>query len=259
MLYGICFTYNNYTEADIIRIQGCIGQRGISYICYGREVGEQGTPHLQGYLQSTMKNFQRLQQAIGHCAMSQAKAESFYYVHQGILGNPSWITYGLDPRCKRPTGGLWTVQLEAIYIPSAIWIELYTCSSLQQASARFQVRMLDCGHTSNLIAIRPGPAPARAPTPARTLPRRASASGASTPPLLTPTSHLPNPRTRTLNFLRHPLGSPNTKSLNQGAAVFSARLMYSRKSWCSANPPVTGAHVASRHYQIIACTILCLH
>ena len=71
--YGICFTYNNYTTEDILRIQGCVGQRGITYICYGREVGENGTPHLQGYLQSTMKNFQRLQMATGRCHMEAAK------------------------------------------------------------------------------------------------------------------------------------------------------------------------------------------
>lgn len=88
--YGICFTYNNYTTADTIRIQGAIGQRGITYICYGREVGENGTPHLQGYLQSSMKNFQRLQMAVGQCHMEAAKAESGpnEKEQQGIFGVP---------------------------------------------------------------------------------------------------------------------------------------------------------------------------
>ena len=51
------------------------------------------------------------------------------------------------------------------------------------------------------------------------------------------------------------LSSPNTESLNQGAAVFSARLMYNKKSWWSAKLQGTGAHIASRRYQVIACTI----
>ena len=71
--YGICYTFNNYTPEDILRIQGSIGKRGITYICYGREVGQNGTPHLQGYLQGTQKQFPLLMQAIGKCHMEAAK------------------------------------------------------------------------------------------------------------------------------------------------------------------------------------------
>lgn len=58
--YGWTWTLNNYTESDVLHMKGCIGKRGISYVCFGREVGEKGTPHLQGYLQSTQKQLTRL-------------------------------------------------------------------------------------------------------------------------------------------------------------------------------------------------------
>lgn len=63
-MYHFIWTLNNYTPEDILRINGVIGKRGIRYICYGREVAPStGTPHLQGYMQSTQKQFERLQLA----------------------------------------------------------------------------------------------------------------------------------------------------------------------------------------------------
>lgn len=51
-----CFTHNNYTTEDEKRYADC----PCAYIVYGREVGESGTPHLQGYVrfpsQRTLKS-----------------------------------------------------------------------------------------------------------------------------------------------------------------------------------------------------------
>jgi len=78
---GWCFTINNYTDLEYNRLQYVACQ----YIVYGREVGESGTPHLQGYIhfkeKVTMgkiksligtrahveKRFGSLEQAINYC------------------------------------------------------------------------------------------------------------------------------------------------------------------------------------------------
>lgn len=51
-----CFTLNNYTNTHLAILYNryCKSRDEdgkIRYICYGREIGEQGTPHLQGYLE----------------------------------------------------------------------------------------------------------------------------------------------------------------------------------------------------------------
>lgn len=46
-----CFVWNNYTHSDIVQLWDEFGgQKSVKYLCFGIEVGESGTPHLQGYV-----------------------------------------------------------------------------------------------------------------------------------------------------------------------------------------------------------------
>jgi len=54
---GWCFTVNNYNSDDEIWCYGLGWEAGCKYVVVGKEVGEAGTPHLQGYVYwSTLKS-----------------------------------------------------------------------------------------------------------------------------------------------------------------------------------------------------------
>ena len=58
-----CFTWNNYTEEDIELLERVYADHG-TYLIYGKEVGEQGTKHLQGFIYfEKRKTFRFVQKA----------------------------------------------------------------------------------------------------------------------------------------------------------------------------------------------------
>lgn len=53
-----CFTLNNYTNEELSQVTEISKKNSFDYFIFGKEIGESGTPHLQGYLEA--KNAVRL-------------------------------------------------------------------------------------------------------------------------------------------------------------------------------------------------------
>jgi len=52
---GWCFTWNNYDAGSPLLLKSLFDTGRLSFVVWGREVGESGTPHLQGYLELPRK------------------------------------------------------------------------------------------------------------------------------------------------------------------------------------------------------------
>lgn len=62
-----CWTLNNYTADEEESIRTLRNNSQVSYIVYGRERGENGTPHLQGYIEfNTRKRFTTVKRLISN-------------------------------------------------------------------------------------------------------------------------------------------------------------------------------------------------
>ena len=76
-----CFTMNNYTAATEAHLQGLGGS--CEYLLYGREVGENGTPHLQGFIKfNQRKRFSQVRELLGnnpHLELARNIAASVQY------------------------------------------------------------------------------------------------------------------------------------------------------------------------------------
>lgn len=117
---NVCFTLNNYVDEDLRRLDDLA--KSVGYLVYGREVGESGTPHLQGYVEfenprapgAGWKNFKKL---MGQCHFEvrhgTAKQASDYCKEDG-----DFKEYGEISRQGERTD--WTAAVAAIQSGTAI-------------------------------------------------------------------------------------------------------------------------------------------
>lgn len=67
-----CFTLNNYTDDDVTRVSNLSSVT--DYLVFGREVGENGTPHLQGFVCFPLrKRLNQVIAALGQCHCTVAR------------------------------------------------------------------------------------------------------------------------------------------------------------------------------------------
>lgn len=105
---NICFTVNNYTDDQIKALDGLAKQAQtgdlVRYIVWGLEQGEEGTPHIQGYIEFMKKmvgtKFQKLLGTKCHLEPRKGKAaEAAGYCKKGSGDKPKegWQVYFNTP------------------------------------------------------------------------------------------------------------------------------------------------------------------
>ena len=80
-----CFTFNNYTKMEMDQMEQAFKQLEVKYV-FGREVGESGTPHLQGYIEcpkktQTIRGIQNKKDTLGKAQRN--KYAKHYILYQG--------------------------------------------------------------------------------------------------------------------------------------------------------------------------------
>lgn len=96
-----CFTLNNYTQVDVDRLTELELNPLVSYCIFGKEVGESGTPHLQGFISlSSRKTLNAVIAIVGQAHLSVARqvANSIEYCKKEgsftEVGTPPQATQG---------------------------------------------------------------------------------------------------------------------------------------------------------------------
>jgi len=92
-----CFTLNNFSPEDEERLRVLGDGDTVTYLCFGREVGESGTPHLQGFVSFVERTrFSNVIEAIGqaHLTVTRSVQQSIKYCQK----DGDFETFGVEPK-----------------------------------------------------------------------------------------------------------------------------------------------------------------
>lgn len=88
-----CFTLNNYTAAEEKHITDTVDEGTATYVCFGKEIGDSGTPHLQGYVEFPKKlRFGSVRKILPRAHIEKAKTQKEAIAYCKKDGN--WIEKG---------------------------------------------------------------------------------------------------------------------------------------------------------------------
>ncbi len=129
-----CFTINNPTQEDSDQLDRLAEEEKITYMVVGREVGEEGTPHMQGYLVMKGRKMMTAMKKLLPRAHLEIKSKNSTYEEAIIYckKDGKFITYGTPPvdqkkKLKRRWEDAFTAAVEGriIDIPPDMRIRHY--------------------------------------------------------------------------------------------------------------------------------------
>lgn len=143
---GWCFTVNNYTvdDEEYAKVITC------EYIIYGREVGEEKTPHLQGYVYfKTKKSMSQVKVLLPRAHLETTRGSSVSNIRYCSKEDPNPFSKGVPPKTKQDQGRIERERWDSYKrsakagnlenLPSKIYIQNYTtlkqihCDNMKKA------------------------------------------------------------------------------------------------------------------------------
>lgn len=149
-----CFTLNNYLPEDENLFKEL---EGVKYMVYGREVGECGTPHLQGYIVfDWQKTFSAVKKIHSRCHWEVAKGDADSNREYCTKDN-DYVEVGLIPMSQKRKGEAnaerWSEAKKAAIegriedVPDDIFIQYYR--TLKEIKKDYMIKPLDLDGLEN--------------------------------------------------------------------------------------------------------------